>query len=156
MDPHIPAEAQQVTNAYAAFLERQYAAGQALPLSRSALPYSKEIIRRSIQTAASALASSGQLTEELRDFLETTYVSLADCVDDELARVMREYRQAMDGLAAEPGLGHGKTGSAAWRQLSETSALVAKITRAMTDEAEALRAEFDEFAALGERGSARS
>ena len=83
-------------------------------------------------------------------------MSLADYVDDELVRVMREYRKAMSELDVAAGSGQEKTGTAAWGRVAEMSSLVAGIAKAMADEAETLRTEFQQFATHTRRPRRRS
>jgi hypothetical protein len=45
------------------------------------LPFSKSTIRIAIRTSVMQLISAGQLTEELRDYLETAYTCLAEYLD---------------------------------------------------------------------------
>ena len=59
---------------------------------------------------------------------------------------MREYRKAMSELDVAAGSGQEKTGTTAWGQVAEMSSLVAGIAKAMADEAETLRTEFQQFA----------
>src|SRR5262245_13090292 len=139
-----PSVAQQVVADYVRRLERDDEAGQ-WPLNADLLPYSKPIIKTAIRTSLSALHSSGQLTDELREFLEGAYVSLADYVTDDLVRLMNEYQQAGADLGADSRLAREKTKGLAWRTVSESGPLVGEIARTIAGEAATLRAEFREF-----------
>ena len=145
MDPDDPVEAHTIVCAYLTVLERHYGGNETFPMPHSALPYSKHIIRRSMRTMVGSLAAAGQITEELHASLEIAHTSLADYVDDELVQAMREYGQAMSEINADAGRGREKTGTAAWERIAETSPLVARIARAIADEAATLRAEFQQL-----------
>jgi hypothetical protein len=145
MDPDDAVEARGIVSAYMTVLERHYRANEQFPMPHSTLPHPKHLIRQSMRTMVGSLAAAGQITQELQDALEIAYTSLADYLDDELVKVMREYGDAMSNLDAEAGRGREKTGTAAWGRIAETSSLVARIARATADEAEALRAEFQQF-----------
>jgi hypothetical protein len=146
MDPDDPTNAHQIVSAYMTRLEEHYGADEPFPLPLSTLPYTKHIITQSMKTMVGSLAAAGQITPELHRVLEIAYTSLADYVDDELVRVMREYRKAMSELDVAAGSGQQKTGTTAWGQVAEMSSLVAGIAKAMADEAEMLRTEFQQFA----------
>jgi hypothetical protein len=145
MDPEMPLEAQNIVTAYMTVLEQQYRANEAFPMPVSTLPYPKHLIKQSMRTMAGSLAVTGQLTAELHGVLEIAYTSLADYVDDELVQVMREYRQALSDLDTDGRMGREKASTPAWGRIAETGSLVARIARAIADEADALRAEFREF-----------
>jgi hypothetical protein len=140
-----PGDARHIVSEYAATLERHQAEGLRLPAPVDALPYSKDAIRQSIRVTTERLAASGQMTDELREFLQIAYTSLADYIGDELVRLMDEYHEASTQFAADGRLGRSKTETPAWQRLADTGALVAGIARAMADEAAALRHEFAEF-----------
>jgi hypothetical protein len=144
MDTNDPAAAQQVVSEYAAVLER-HADANVYPAPLAALPHSKETIKASIRTSAAALARAGLLTSELRDFLEVAYIALADYVEDDLMRLMREYNQAGAELAADARLAGAKVGTPAWQQLTSTSRLAGEIAKTLAEETERLRREFREF-----------
>src|SRR5262245_3806710 len=114
MDADDPVEAHQIVRAYMTVLDQHYHANEPFPMPHSTLPYSKPIIRQSMKTTVGSLAAAGQFTPELHRTLEIAYASLADYVDEELVRVMREYRQAMLELDDTGGQGKEKTGTAAW------------------------------------------
>lgn len=144
MNPEDPATAQQIVAAYATVLEQRDAA-QEFPASRSTLPYSPDVIKTAIRSSALALESSGQLTDELRTFLEEAYIALADFVDDELVRLMREYNHAANDLASGPVTTSERIKSAPWQTLQQTGALAGEIARTIAADAAHLRTEFREF-----------
>jgi hypothetical protein len=144
MNPDDPHVAQQVVAAYVAVLARHDEA-QTLPAPVAELPYSRDIIKQAIRTSAQALSSSGQLTDELRDFLQGAYVSLADFIDGELVRLMREYNHAADELAHAPQASGERVKTASWQTLQRTSTLAGEIARAVAADAAQLRVEFAQF-----------
>jgi hypothetical protein len=148
MDPSDPPVAQQIVVAYVRFLERQAESGD-WPARLDSLPYPKPTIKTAIQTSAWALASTGQLSDEMREFLETAYVTLADYIEPDLARLMGEYQRAGAALAADQRLAREKLAGDAWRNVSETSSLAGEIARNISEEAEGLRHEFRALAARG-------
>jgi hypothetical protein len=151
MNPDDPHVAQQIVAAYVSVIEHHDQA-QSFPASLSTLPYSRDTIKHAISASARALASSGQLTAELRDFLEGAYVSLADFIDDELVRLMHEYNRAADELSQAPHASGERTRTASWQTLQRSSALAGEIAKAMAADAAHLRGEFvDVLDTLGER-----
>jgi hypothetical protein len=146
MNPEDPMVAQQVVADYVRRLEGDNEAGQ-WPVVADVLPYPKPIIKDAIRTSFRALNSSGQLTDDLREFLEQAYVSLADYVTVDLAQLMKEYQSAGADLAADSRLAREKTTGLAWRTVSESGALVGEIARVIASEAAVLRAEFRELVA---------
>jgi NTP pyrophosphatase (non-canonical NTP hydrolase) len=146
MDPIDPLDAQQVVFEYARLLERDIAENRH-PARIESLPFAKPIIKTAIRTSVTQLARSGQLTEELRDYLETAYISLAEYLDAELVNLMTEYRRSAEQLTAEPASAHDKTSTPAWRTLVESGRLAGEVARATTSETETLRSEFQEFLA---------
>ena len=141
MDPSNFREAQRVVADYRKGVEA-HAAQEVYPGSLRDLPHSKEIIRSAFKTATATLLTTGQLTAELRDYLEVGYVSLADYVDDELVTLLREYRRAGEELAEDRRLAKEKLGTGAWQRISEQSRLAGEVARNISDEAERLRQEF--------------
>lgn len=141
MDPRVPETAHRIVAEYAGLLETQ-TKKEIYPALLSDLPHSKDTIKTAIQTSLAALAATHQLTSEFRDFLEVAYVSLADYVDDEVARLLREYRQAGEALARDERQTREKIGSPSWNVISETSRLAGTIARALAEETERLRREF--------------
>jgi hypothetical protein len=139
-----PTVAQRVVAEYVRRLERDDEAGQ-WPLKADLLPYPKPTIKAAIRTSLLALASTAQLTSELREFLESAYVSLADYVTVDLAQLMNEYQRAGVDLAADGRLAREKTAGVAWRTVSESGALAGEIARMIASEADGLRVEFREF-----------
>jgi len=146
MHPSDPNDARQIVGAYVARLEHDLTINR-YPMSRAALPYAKPIIRTALQTLTSDMVRTGMMTIELREMLETAYVSLADYVDDDLARLLREHREASDALERDAAFGREKTHTDAWATLAASSALVARVARAIADESSAPRDEFHQVSA---------
>jgi hypothetical protein len=138
MNPDDPESAQQIVADYAQLLEQ---AGDR-PASVRTLPYPKQTLKRAILTCTERLARMGQLTDELLEFLETAYVSLADYVDDELVRVMTEYREATASLAADTRAAREKVQTSAWQRVADTSRIAGDIAENIAAETAALRLEF--------------
>jgi hypothetical protein len=136
-----PRDAQKIVAAYLEVVEA-HAAADVYPGSLRDLPHPKETIRTAFRVSTTALSGSGQLTAELREYLEIAYVSLADYVDDEGAALLREYTRAGEELAAGPRLAREKTGTDAWHRLTEQSRLAGQLARTISAEADELRAEF--------------
>jgi hypothetical protein len=141
MDPRHPQTAHKIVAEYAGLLQMQ-TEREVYPALLSDLPHPKDTIKTAIQTSVAALAETDQLTEELRDFLEVAYISLADYVDEELARLLRDYRHASEMLARDDRHTREKTGSPAWKVLAESGQLAATIARGIALETEQLRREF--------------
>ena len=146
MDPLNPLDAQQVVIEYASMLERDVSENRH-PVRVEALPYAKPVIKSAIRTSVTHLAGSGQLTEELRQYLETAYTMLAEYLDAELVELLAEYRGAAEQLAAESPAPGERTQTIAWRTVAESSSLAGRVARAVTIEAETLRTEFRSFLA---------
>jgi hypothetical protein len=144
MDPNDPADAQQVVIEYARVLEADYAE-QRHPSRVDGLPFAKPIIKTAIRTSVVELVRSGQLTDELRDYFEIAYVSLAEYLDAELVELMKTYRQSAEQLTAESVSVQDKTKTSAWRTLAASGSLAGEVARAAALEAEQLRREFKEF-----------
>jgi hypothetical protein len=141
MDPEDPVVAQVIVAEYARLLEQHSQADQ-YPSPVSSLPYAKQVIKTAIRTCGRSMLATGQLTEELRDFLEVAYVSLADYVDEELVQLMTEYREAGATLSADGRLAKEKVETPAWKTLARTSGLAGEIARAIAEDTQVLRAEF--------------
>jgi hypothetical protein len=142
MNPRDPQAAQTIVAEYAALLQ-EHSEKEIYPSLVTSLPYPKEDIKTAIRTSVEALTRSGQLTAELRDFLEISYVSLADFVDEELARLLWEYRAAAAALE-EPGrLAKDRVASPAWQTLASSGRLAGDIAGAIARETEDLRSEFN-------------
>lgn len=141
LDPSTPADAQGIVAAYLTLVEA-HASADVYPGSLHDLPHPKETIRAAFKTSTMALIGGGQMTTELREYLEIAYVSLADYVDDEGATLLREYVQAGQELAAGSRLAHEKTTTDAWRRVTEQSRLAGQIAVTISVEANRLRAEF--------------
>ena len=141
MEPITSHDAQRIVAAYLKVVDA-HAEAEAYPCPVDDLPESKEVIRAAFRTCLEALTASGQLTHELRDYLEIAYVSLADYVDGECVALLREYGRAGEELAADRRLARDKLGTDAWQRLSEQSRLAGQLARAMSEDAEQLRQEF--------------
>jgi hypothetical protein len=134
-------DAQRIVAAYLRVVEA-HAEANVYPCALDELPQPKETIRAAFRTCVAALGSTGQLTSELRDYLEVAYVSLADYVSAECMALLREYGRAGEELAGDPRLAREKVGTDPWRRLSEQSRLAGGLARAISDDADRLRAEF--------------
>lgn len=146
MNPEDPESAQQIVAEYARVLERHLSTGD-LPATLESLPYPKQTIKSAIRTSVETVVAAGLMTDELREFLKTAYVSLADYVGADLVALMREYRRAADDVASDGRLVQEKTGGVAWQTLAGSSALAGEIARTIASDAELLTAEFQSFAA---------
>jgi hypothetical protein len=142
MNPDDPASAQQIVAEYARVLERDLERGS-LPAPIESLPFAKPAIKAAIETSVTALAASGRLSGELRDFLQMAYLSLADYVAPDVVRLMREFTDASEELAVQPQGMREKISTPAWRTVSESSRLAGEIARSIASEAEGLRTEFE-------------
>jgi hypothetical protein len=140
MNPEDPESAQRIVAEYASVLEQH--GDQPYPASLKTLPYPKPTLKNAILTCTAVLSRTGQLTDDLLDFLETAYVSLADYLDDELVRVMAEYREAAASLASDARTARDKVQTPAWQRVAETSRIAGDIARAIADDMAALRLEF--------------
>jgi hypothetical protein len=141
MDPLDPLDAQQVVIEYARTLERDLTESRH-PARVDSLPYAKAVIKSAICTSARHLAVSGQLTDDLREYLETAYTSLAEYLDGELVELVIQYRRSAEALEVASQSAHDRTQTVAWRTLSETGSLAGEVARTTTTEAESLRKEF--------------
>jgi hypothetical protein len=139
MNPDDPESAQRIVADYAQVLE--LGDSQALPASIRALPYPKQTIKSAILTCAAALQESQQLTAEMLEFLEQAYVALADYVDEDLVRVMTEYRDAISAVA-DIHAARDRLQTPAWQRIADTSRLAGDIARSIADDTAALRLEF--------------
>jgi hypothetical protein len=138
MNPDDPDSAHRIVAAYARVLEQSDA--QAFPASVRALPYPKQTIKAAIVTCATTLASAQQLTPDMRDFLEQAFVALADYVDEDLVRIMAEYRESLAVIGDAQA--RDRVHTPAWQRIAETSRLAGEIARSIADETAALRLEF--------------
>jgi hypothetical protein len=145
VDPIIPGDAQRIVAAYLNQVEAQ-ASADIYPCPAGDLPQSKETIRTAFKTCVTTLAATGELSHELREYLEVAYVSLADYVSEECLELLREYGRAGEELAADRRLARDKTSTDAWRRLTEQSRLAGQLAQAISDEADRLRAEFRSWA----------
>jgi hypothetical protein len=141
MDRITPQEAQRIVAAYLKVVEA-HAVADVYPCSVGDLPQSKEVISAAFRSCVHTLAGTGQLTPELREYLEIAYVSMADYVTDDYVALLREYGKAGEALAAGSPIAKEKVTTDAWRQLSEQSRLAGQVARAITGDADRLRAEF--------------
>jgi len=141
MDPLDPLVAHQIVIEYARNLERDMTE-ERLPARADSLPYAKPIIKTAISTSVRHLSMTGQLTSELRDYLETAYTCLAEYLDGELVDLITTYRRSGEDLAGDARSVRDRTLTPAWRTISETSALAGEVARATTTEADVLRTEF--------------
>jgi hypothetical protein len=144
VNPEDPLSAQQIVSEYARVLDRDLQQGN-FPAPIDSLPFAKPAIETAIRTSVSTLASTGQLTDDLREFLEAAYVSLADYVAPDIVRLMSEYTRAAEELTAGQRLPREKTTGPAWQRLTESSRLAGEIARAITSDAERLRMEFQQL-----------
>ena len=141
MDPHFARDAQAIVTAYLELVEA-HASTDAYPCSLDDLPHPKETIRSAFRTSTTRLAAMGQLTPDLRDYLEVAYISLADYVTQECAALLGEYVRAGEELAADRRLPREKMATLPWQRIAEQSRLAGEVARAISEEAEALRADF--------------
>src|SRR5262245_37678476 len=144
MNPDDPVIAQQIVADYVRRLETDSEVNN-WPADVGRLPYSKPTIKSAFRTSVVALISTGQLDDDMRTFLEAAYVSLADYVPADIARLLNEYREAAAALGADGLLAREKTAGAAWKRIAESGSLVGEVARDVASEADALRAEFQNF-----------
>ena len=139
MNPEDPESAHRIVAEYALVLETS--AEGTFPASIRSLPYPKQTIKTAILTCIAVLESRAELTPELRDFLEEAYVGLADYVEEDLVRVMAEYRDALASVAqvAAP---RDRLQTPAWQRIAETSRLAGKIAKTIAEDTTTLRREF--------------
>jgi len=140
MNPDDLARAQQIVVEYARTLARDLEERR-LPARVDGLPYAKAAIKDAIETSAAFLCSTDALSDEMREYLETTYVSLAEYLDPELVALVEEYRRAAEELSSGSTTAE-RTATSAWRTLSASAGLAGEIARATTAEADELRARF--------------
>jgi hypothetical protein len=141
VDPLTAQEAQRIVALYLRMVEAHTEAN-AYPCVIDDLPQSKENICTAFRCCVTTLVATGDLSSELREYLEVAYVSLADYVSGECVALLREYGRAGEALAADPRLAREKVATDAWRRLSEQSRLAGEVARAISDDADRLRAEF--------------
>jgi dsDNA-binding SOS-regulon protein len=139
MNADDPESAHRIVADYVRVLERGDA--QAFPASVRTLPYPKQTIRSAILTCATTLRQTQQLTDEMREFLEQAYVALADYVDEDLVRVMAEYRESL-AVVADVQAARDKLHTPAWQRIAETSRLAGEIAKSIAEDAAELRLEF--------------
>jgi hypothetical protein len=136
-----PEDAQRIVAAYLKVVDAD-AATEKYPCSINELPRSKDTIRDAFRVSVMSIAALGQLTPELRDYLELAYVSLADYVDEECRSLFDEYHRTGQELAADRRVAREKVTGDLWRRVTEQSALVGRLARGISEEADRLRAEF--------------
>ena len=151
VEPLTPQEAKRVVAAYLKVLEA-HAEANVYPCSVDELPQSKETVRAAFKTCIAVLGSGGQLTHELRNYLEIAYVSLADYVSGDCMALLREYGLAGEELAGDRRLAREKVGTDAWRRLSEQSRLAGELAREISNDADRLRKEFRSWQSESESG----
>lgn len=139
MNPEDPESAHRIVSEYVRVLEATD--DHAFPAPIRSLPYPKQTIKTAILTCTATLLANGQLTDEMREFLEQAYVALADYVEDDLVRVMAEYRESL-AHAATVTSARERLQSPAWTRIADTSRLAGDIARAIADDTAALRHEF--------------
>ena len=139
MNPDDPESAHRIVAEYVRVLEQGEA--QAFPASIRTLPYPKQTIKGAILTCTAVLRATGQLTTEMRGFLEDAYAALADYVEEDLVRVMTEYRESLAAAADVPSA-RDRQQSHAWQRITETSRLAGDIAKSIADDTTALRVEF--------------
>src|SRR5262245_16854988 len=128
MNPDDPESAQRIVAEYARVLEREDSS--VYPASIRDLPYPKQTIKSAILRCTATLRQTDQLTAEMHGFLEQAYAALADYVDDDLVRVMAEYREALAAVA-EVSAARVKVQTPAWQRIAETSRLAGEIARSI-------------------------
>jgi hypothetical protein len=139
MNSEDPESAHGIVAEYVRLLEHD--SNAALPAPARTLPYPKQTIKAAILTCASSLRATHQLSAEMHQFLEEAYVALADYVDDDLVRVMTEYRDALSSVA-DVHAARDRQQSPAWHRIAETSRLAGEIAKSIADDTAALRLEF--------------
>lgn len=144
MDPLDPLDAQQIVAEYARLLERDVTENRH-PARVDSLPYGKPLIKSAIRTSVQHLLATGQLSDELREYLETAYTMLAEYLEAELVQVLAQYRESAASLTSAGPSPQDKTQSAAWRTLRDSGALAGEVARTVASDAEDLRREFRGF-----------
>jgi hypothetical protein len=136
-----PIHAQTIVAEYGRVLT-EHAEQDVYPTSVASLPHPKLVIQEAIATCVGCLATSGQLTDELKSFLEVAYVSLADYVDDEIVRLVREFREAAGAVAHVDAAPEDRRRSPAWQRMQASGKLAGEIARAIAEDTQKLRREF--------------
>lgn len=145
MNPLDPESAQRIVYEYAELVERDVEAGRR-PAPLASLPYPKETIKAAVRTCVRELTASGQLSADMREFLQEVYVALADYLEDDLLRLLTDYRGAAEALERDPRRPQEKVSSPAWEVVAESGRLAGGIARTMAEDAQTLRAEFEALA----------
>lgn len=143
--PDQPADAQDIVAAYLRCLDDHDA--EAYPCSLRDLPYPKDVLRPAFRTAVATLVALEQLSEELREYLLTAYVSLADYIEPDHAALLHEYVNAGHAMAADPRL--LRENSDAWQRITRQGQLASRIASAISREADSLRLEFELWTHFG-------
>jgi hypothetical protein len=142
MNPLDPESAQRIVFEYAELVERDVESGRR-PAAVASLPYPKETIKLAVRTCVTELATCGQLTEEMREFLREVYVALADYLEEDLLRLLSDYRDAAAALERDSRRPSEKLTSPAWEVVAESGRLAGGIARAVAEDAQGLRSEFE-------------
>ena len=141
MNPQDPESAHRIVVEFGELHERHLTVAR-LPASVRTLAYPKQTIQQAVLTCVRTLHHTDQLTPDLLAWMEEAYVGLAEYVDEELVRVVTEYRDAADAVAAEQAGARDKVRTPAWARLAETGRLAGDVARAIAEDAARLRAEF--------------
>jgi hypothetical protein len=139
MNPEDPESAQRIVAEYLHLLQAD--GGQEFPAPVRMLPYPKQIIKAAILTCAATLRATEQLTEDMRELLEQAYVALADYVEEDVVRVMAEYREALASVAHVQAA-RDKIQTPGWQRIAQTSRLAGEIAKTIAADTTALRLEF--------------
>src|SRR5262249_60240539 len=118
---------------------------QGHPARIETLPSAKPITKPAIRTSVKSLAASGQLPAELKEYLETAYIALAEYLEGELVELMTLYRTSAEQLAADGQSARDKTKTPAWQTLPESGSLAGEVARAATYKAGMLRWKVQDF-----------
>lgn len=141
MNPQDPESAHRIVAEFAALHEQHVTSGH-LPAPLRTLAYPKQTTKEAILTCVRTLERSEQLTQEMLDWLEEAYAALAEYVDEELVRVVAEYREAAESLTTSGLAARDRMQTPAWGTLAETGRLAGNVARAIAEDAAGLREEF--------------
>ena len=137
--PDQPTDAQDIVAAYLRCLSDHDA--ELYPCSVRDLPYPKTILRPAFKTTVATLVALGRMTEELREYLQIAYVSLADYIEPDHATLLHEYVNAGHAMATDSRLMHENPD--ALRRITRQGQLAGQIASAISREADSLRLEFE-------------
>lgn len=140
-----PSTAHGIVTEYLHVLERTNS--EAFPASVRLLPYPKQTLQSAILTCVEALSTSAQLTDDTAALLEEAYVALADYIDDELVRVMAEYRASLESIAGVQ-TAKDRVQTPAWARLNDTSRLAGDIAKRIAEDSAVLRDQFRTSASM--------